>query len=82
MTVETCREVTLMLPAELLERLQQTAVRRHQPIDQVVTEVLSLSLPPLRFATEAAMRARSDALSEQPHEAALQALESRLPDEE
>lgn len=56
MSVNTIQELTLRLPADLVTRLQQTATRRHQPVEQIVAEILGNSLPPLHHSVAPRMR--------------------------
>ena len=48
MALETTQEITLHLPTELVERIEQAASQSHRPAEKVVAEILETSLPPLR----------------------------------
>lgn len=45
MAAQTLKELTLQLPAELVEQIQETAAERQQSVDKVVTDLLGDTLP-------------------------------------
>ena len=48
MTTTTTQEFTLHLPEDVVERLRQVAMERHETTDQIVERALRFSLSPVR----------------------------------
>src|SRR5262249_44816909 len=80
MAASTTQELTLHLPAELMERIQQAASRQQQSPDHVIYEILSISLPPLHRGKQSAMLTLAENLRSLPKSELQRKAEGWLPE--